>query len=419
MSPLIIILVCLILSAFFSGSEIAFATSDKLRMELDRKQGKGSRRILGWFMSHPDYFYATMLTGNMICLVVYGLQVARLLDPLLAPLVTSDLLSLLIQVTVAAIVLLLTSEFLPKTLFRMRPNRVLISLAPVLFLFHVLLFPLTWISVSFSAFLISVMCREKPGEDMQKKVFSRSDLTSLMSETQREPGQEEEVDQEVRLFRNALELKEVRLRECMIPRTEIVSVEVDDHLADLKQLFTETGYSRIVVYEDHIDQILGYVHHSDLFTQPPDIRSIIRPIHIVPESMPASKLLRQLLADHKNAAIVVDEFGGTAGLVTVEDVLEEIFGEIEDEHDRLAWEEVVIKENEYRFSARHEIDYLNEKYHLELPESDDFETLAGLILLHHESIPRTGETVRIGRFEFTILKATTTRIESVRLTVFN
>lgn len=418
MSPITIILICLVLSAFFSGSEIAFVTANKLKVELDRKQGKISGRLLGWFMDRPDYFIATMLVGNNISLVVYGLQAAILLDPLLTQVIPIDFWVLILQTIIATAVILLTAEFLPKTLFRLRPNQMMVSLSPILLLFYIILYPITWISVNLSTLLLKFVFKAYSSEVNNNKVFTRIDLTNLVFEHRAEPGEDEEIEQEMKLFQNALDFGEVRLKECMIPRTEIVSVEVNDALADLRQRFTETGYSRIVVYEEDIDHILGYVHHSDLFSKPETIRPIIRPIQIVPEAMPANKLLKLLLEEQKNAAIVVDEFGGTAGLVTVEDVLEEIFGEIEDEHDRLNWEEVVVKDNEFRFSARHEIDYLNEKYHLQLPESDDFETLAGLILSQHESIPRNGEIIRVGHYEFSILKATSARIESVRLTVY-
>ena len=419
MSPLVIILISLVLSAFFSGSEIAFVTANKLKVELDRKQGKGGGRLLGWFVEHPDFFIATMLVGNNIALVVYGLQMAIVLDPLIAKLVHAEFWILIIQTIIATAVILLTAEFLPKTLFRLRPNRMMNALAPFLGFFYIILYPITWISVSISNFLLKYVFKARSEETENSRVFSRVDLTHLMNENFRDPDDDEDMGQEMKLFQNALDFSEVRLKECMIPRTEIVSVEVEGSVAELKQQFIETGYSRIVVFESNIDRVLGYVHHSDMFKQPGDIRSIVRPIQIVPESMPANKLLTQLLEEQKNAAIVVDEFGGTAGLVTVEDVLEEIFGEIEDEHDRLDWEEVTVKDNEFRFSARHEIDYLNEKYHLNLPESDEFETLAGLILSHHGSIPRNGEVIRVGPYEFTILKASNTRIESVRLTVHN
>lgn len=417
MSPWIVILILLLLSAFFSGSEIAFVTSNKLKIELDKKQGKGASAIVAWFADRPDYFIATMLVGNNISLVVYGIQMALLLDPLITRFIPNEFGLLIVQTIIATIIILLTAEFLPKTLFRLRPNKMMNNLAVPLLFFYGILFPITWISIGLSNFLLKRIFHADPSTTENSRVFGRIDLTHLVQENMGDKGEDLEMEHEMKLFQNALDFSKVRLRECMIPRTEIIMIDVNDHIENLKQKFIETGYSRILIYEDNIDNIIGYAHHSDLFMKPDSIRGIVRPMAIVPESMPANKLLTQLLDEQQNAAIVVDEFGGTSGLVTTEDVLEEIFGEIEDEHDRLDWEEVLVKENEYLFSGRHEIDYLNEKYLLHLPESEEYETLAGLLLSHKESIPRTGDIIRIGRFEFRILKGTNTRIESVRLIV--
>lgn len=417
MSPWIIVLIFLALSAFFSGSEIAFVTSNKLKIELDKKQDRSSARLVAWLTDRPDYFIATMLVGNNISLVVYGLQMVIIFDPIISGFIPSETGVLIIQTIIATAIILLTAEFLPKTLFRLRPNRMMNSLAVILFVFYVILYPITWISVSLSNILLKRVFHASNDSDRSNKVFGRVDLTHLVQQNMGEGGEDNELGHEMKLFQNALDFSKVRLRECMIPRTEIISIDVNDQIENMKQQFIETGYSRILVFEEHIDNIIGYAHHSDLFKHPETIRSIVRPMAIVPESMPANKLLTQLLDEQKNAAIVVDEFGGTAGLVTTEDVLEEIFGEIEDEHDRVNWEEVIVKENEYLFSARHEIDYLNEKYLLNLPVSEEYETLAGLILSHHESIPRVGDIIHLEQFEFRISKGSNTRIESVRLTV--
>ncbi|MEA1877648.1 MAG: hemolysin family protein [Bacteroidota bacterium] len=419
MSPWVIVLIFLLLSAFFSGSEIAFVTSNKLKVELDRKQGRSSARLVAWLTDRPDYFIATMLVGNNISLVVYGLQMVIILDPLISRFIQPEIWVLVIQTIIATAIILLTAEFLPKTLFRLRPNKMINSLALPLLVFYVILYPITWISVSLSNILLKRIFHANNDRDNNNKVFGRVDLTHLVKQNLGGGGGGEDADMghEMKLFQNALDFSKVRLRECMIPRTEIVSIDVNDQIDNLKQQFIETGYSRILVFEDHIDNIIGYAHHSDLFNKPDTIRSIVRPMAIVPESMPANKLLTQLLEEQKNAAIVVDEFGGTAGLVTTEDVLEEIFGEIEDEHDQVNWEEVVVNKNEFLFSGRHEIDYLNEKHLLNLPVSEEYETLAGLILSHHESIPRVGDLISIRQFEFRILKGSNTRIESVRLTV--
>jgi CBS domain containing-hemolysin-like protein len=417
MSTILIIFICLVTSAFFSGSEIAFISSNKLKIELDRKQNRGFGGLVGWFIERPEHFIATMLVGNNISLVVYGLQMALLLEPLISRIIPSDIWVLIIQTVIATALILLTAEFLPKTLFRLRPNRMIRNLAPVLLFFYIILYPITWISINISNLLLKYVFKAESVQDDNSRIFSRIDLTNLVQETIGNDSGDEMIEQEMRLFQNALDFGEVRLKECMIPRTELVSIDANDQIEELKQRLVESGYSRILVYDENIDNIIGYVHHSDLFFNPESIRSIIRPIQIVPEAMPANKLLKMLLDEQKNSAIVVDEFGGTAGLVTVEDVLEEIFGEIEDEHDKLYLEEVVVNDNVYRLSGRLEIDYLNDKYSLNLPESDDFETLAGLLLARHESIPRVGETIWVDSYEFTIIKATNTRIESVRLTV--
>ncbi|MBT3243582.1 MAG: HlyC/CorC family transporter [Bacteroidetes bacterium] len=417
MTPWIIIIICLILSALFSGSEIAFISSNKLRIELDRKQGKSSSKLVGWLSKRPEYFIATMLVGNNISLVVYGLQMAILLEPFIAQWINSEFWILIIQTILATTIILFTAEFLPKTLFRLRPNRMISAVSPILFVFYVVLLPITWVSIILSNGLLKWLFRSEPEARKDNQVFDRIDLTHLVNQNIQRDGTEEEMDHEMKLFQNALDFSKVKLRECMIPRTEIVSIELTGKLSVLQQLFVETGFSRILVYEESIDNIIGYAHHSDLFTMPETIKQIVRPMTIVPESMPANKLLSQLLREQKNAAIVVDEFGGTAGLVTTEDVLEEIFGEIEDEHDTIELEEVRVADGEFRLSGRHEIDYLNEKLQLDLPVSDEYETLAGLILTYHESIPRIGEVIRIGKHEFRILSSTSTRINSIRLII--
>ena len=417
MTPWIIIIICLILSALFSGSEIAFISSNKLRIELDRKQGKSSSKLVGWLSKRPEYFIATMLVGNNISLVVYGLQMAILLEPFIAQWINSEFWILIIQTILATTIILFTAEFLPKTLFRLRPNRMISAVSPILFVFYVVLLPITWVSIILSNGLLKWLFRSEPEARKDNQVFDRIDLTHLVNQNIQRDGTEEEMDHEMKLFQNALDFSKVKLRECMIPRTEIVSIELTGKLSVLQQLFVETGFSRILVYEESIDNIIGYAHHSDLFTMPETIKQIVRPMTIVPESMPANKLLSQLLREQKNAAIVVDEFGGTAGLVTTEDVLEEIFGEIEDEHDTIELEEVRVADGEFRLSGRHEIDYLNEKLQLDLPVSDEYETLAGLILTYHESIPRIGEVIRIGKHESRILSSTSTRINSIRLII--
>lgn len=417
MSSVIIIIVCLILSAFFSGIEIAFISANRLKVQLDKKQGNLSSFLVSWFYERTDYFIATVLVGNNISLVIYGLQTAKVLRDPIANWVSHDIWILIIQTVLATLVILLTAEFLPKTLFRLRPNKAVKTLAFPLFVFYIILFPITWLAVASSNVLLKRMFQRSQDQASKKGVFSKIDLSHLVTQNMGKNSDDENIDHEMKLFQNALDFSNVKLRECMIPRTEISALDISDEIENLTQLFIETGFSRILIYEENIDKIIGYAHHADIFKNPKDIRSIVRPVPIVPESMPANRLLEQLLADRLSAAIVVDEFGGTAGLVTTEDVLEEIFGEIEDEHDVQFHVEDQISETEYRLSGRLEIDYLNEKYQLDLPISEEYETLAGLILYIHRSIPPVNDTIRVGNFKFTILKSSNTRIELVLLIV--
>jgi CBS domain containing-hemolysin-like protein len=395
--------------------EIAFISANKLKVQLEKKQGYLSSVLVSWFYEKSDFFIATMLVGNNISLVIYGLQTAIVLEPLLNRWVTHDFLVLILKTIIATLVILLTAEFLPKTLFRIRPNSAVKVFAFPLLIFYIVLFPVTWLAVSLSNLLINRIFPDTDGDQSTKGVFSKFDLVHLINQNMGIQNQDESIDHEMKLFQNALDFSNVKLRECMIPRTEISAVEINDSIENLTQLFIETGYSRILVYEENIDRIIGYAHNSDLFKNPSDIKSIVRPVPIVPESMPANKLLQQLLSDQLSAAIVVDEFGGTAGLVTTEDVLEEIFGEIEDEHDYQYHVEDKISDTEFRLSGRLEIDYLNEKYNLGLPVSEEYETLAGLILDVNESIPPVNDIIQFDRFKVVILKRTETRIELVRL----
>ncbi len=399
--------------------EIAFITANRLKVQLAKKQGGLSSLIVSWFYDRSDYFIATMLVGNNVSLVIYGLQSAILLEPFLVKWVSQDIWILIFQTIIATLVILFTAEFLPKTLFRIRPNMAVKIFAFPLLLFYFLLLPITWIAVALSNLLLNKIIPESDNNNSDKGVFSKIDLSNLINHKINNQNSYEEIEHEMKLFQNALDFSDVRLRECMIPRTEIAAVDIQENIENLNQLFIETGYSRILIYEENIDKIIGYAHHADLFKNPENIKSIVRPVPIVPESMPANKLLQQLLSDKLSAAIVVDEFGGTAGLVTTEDVLEEIFGEIEDEHDIQSHVEELINDKEYNLSGRLEIDYLNDKYRRDLPISEEYETLAGLILDLHKSIPPINDSINLGNFKFTILKSTETRIELVKLNITN
>jgi CBS domain containing-hemolysin-like protein len=418
MNGILIILFAIILSAFFSGMEIAFVTSNKLRIELDRKQGVFGSEILKLFTDNPGQYIATMLIGNNISLVVYGLVFSSILRPVLSPFIDSDLLILILNTFISTAIILFVAEFLPKTIFIISPNFFLKFLSiPTLFFFF-LFYPVSKFTLAASNLFIRVFFRIKPGEKKQENlVFSKVDLdhfVNLSKQSKEESGPDHH---NIRIFQNALDFSNVKLRECMVPRTEIEAVDCMSTVEDLKEKFIETRYSRILVYQNTIDNIIGYFELKDIFKNPSDIRSSLRKLAIVPETMPANKLLKLFVDEKKNIALVVDEFGGTSGMVTIEDILEEIVGDIEDEHDINELTEKVAGKNEYILSGRIEIDYLNEKYHLSLPEKGDYETLAGMILFYNGSIPGNNDIIRIRNIVIKVLKATTTRLELVNLKI--
>jgi CBS domain containing-hemolysin-like protein len=418
MNGILIIFFAIILSAFFSGMEIAFVTSNKLRIELDRKQGVFGSEILKLFTDNPGQYIATMLIGNNISLVVYGLVFSSILRPVLSPFIDSDLLILILNTFISTAIILFVAEFLPKTIFIISPNFFLKFLSiPTLFFFF-LFYPVSKFTLAASNLFIRVFFRIKPGEKKQENlVFSKVDLdhfVNLSKQSKEESGPDHH---NIRIFQNALDFSNVKLRECMVPRTEIEAVDCMSTVEDLKEKFIETRYSRILVYQNTIDNIIGYFELKDIFKNPSDIRSSLRKLAIVPETMPANKLLKLFVDEKKNIALVVDEFGGTSGMVTIEDILEEIVGDIEDEHDINELTEKVAGKNEYILSGRIEIDYLNEKYHLSLPEKDDYETLAGMILFYNGSIPGNNDIIRIRNIVIKVLKATTTRLELVNLKI--
>jgi len=413
-----VILLAVLFSAFFSGMEIAFVASNKLRIELDKKQGVSGSEIIRIFTRNPGQYIATMLIGNNIALVIYGLFFSRLLSPILTPLFGSDIPVLIVNTIISTAIILLVAEFLPKTIFIISPNSFLKALSiPTLF-FYGIFYPVSKFTLAAANLFIRFFFRNRPGElPGDNIVFSKVDLdhfVKLSSQGKEESGP---YHHNIRIFRNALDFSNVKLRECMVPRTEIEAVENSASVTELRERFIETQHSRILVYQDTIDNIIGYYELKDIFNNPPDIRSGIRKLAIVPETMAANKLLKVFVEQKKNVALVVDEFGGTSGMVTIEDVLEEIFGDIEDEHDTSELTEKVISSNEFIFSGRLEIDYLNEKYHLGLPEEDDYETLAGMILYFHGSIPGNNDVIRIKNIVFKVLKVTPTRLELVNMKV--
>jgi len=418
MSGILIILFAIILSAFFAGMEIAFVTSNKLRIELDRKQGVFGSEIIKLFTDNPGQYIATMLIGNNISLVIYGLVFSSILGPVLSPLINSDLLILIINTSISTAIILFVAEFLPKTIFIISPNFFLKFLSiPTLFFFF-LFYPISKFTLTVSNLFIRVFFKMKHGERKQENlVFSKVDLDHFVNISKQGKEDAGPDHHNIRIFQNALDFSNVKLRECMVPRTEIEAIDSMSPVEALREKFIETRLSRILIYQKSIDNIIGYYELKDIFKNPTDIMASLRKIAIVPETMPANKLLKLFVDEKKNIAVVVDEFGGTSGMVTIEDVLEEIVGDIEDEHDTIDLIEKVTGKNEYILSGRIEIDYLNEKYHLHLPEEDDYETLAGMILYYHGSIPVNNDIIRIRNIVIKVLKSTTTRLELVNLRI--
>jgi len=414
----ILILSTTILSAFFSGMEIAFVSANKLRLELDKQLEPFSSKLLRVVTANSGKYIATMLIGNNVALVIYGIAFAGLLDPIFENYIHTESLILLITTVISTLVILVFGEFLPKTLFRTIPNTLLkIFLIPLSFFFF-LFYPVTQFIVGITNILMKWLFKANIKQNNNNLVFSRIDLDEFVNEKDNNRLEKKEnIESEVKLFKNALDFSKVKLREIMVPRTEIEMLDVNSTINELRQKFVETGYSRIIFYDKSIDNIIGYVHSSVIFKNPESVKPFLNNVLIVPETMPANKLLSTFIKEHRSIAIVVDEFGGTSGMVTSEDILEEIFGEIEDEHDTVDIIEKKISDNEYVFSGRSEIDLINEKYHINLPETEDFETLAGFILYHHESIPKINSLIKIGVFHFKILKATNTKIELVKLTI--
>ncbi len=411
-SSVAIILTSLALSAFFSGIEIAFVSANKLKIELDKKLGSFPARIYSYFTKYQSRFITAMLLGNNIALVVYGIVMGNLLEPSIAAITSNAVLALLLQTVVSTLIILVTAEFIPKVIFRINPNGILGIFAVPITIIYVLLFVPVMVTIWIAdIFLRYVFKAETSSSEM---VFNLVDLDNLVKEATAEQDQDE-IDNEIQIFQNALDFSSVKARECMVPRTEIIALELEDSINELRDLFVETGLSKIIIYRDNIDNIIGYTHSYEMFKHPEAIKNILLPISIIPETMPANEVLELLIEQKRSIAVVVDEFGGTAGLLTMEDVVEEIFGEIEDEHDHEELVEEVLGPGEYRFAARLEVDYLNNEYDLNLPDEEDFETLAGLIIHLSESIPEQNEEVENEQFVFTIEKVDGKRIECVRV----
>jgi putative hemolysin len=414
MNPdLIVIVITLLFSAFCSGIEIAFISSNRLRIELEKNKGTLNGKILGFFYKFEEHFIATLLLGNNIALVLYGISIAKILSPTLISWgLESDGLIFVFQIVISTFIVLVTAEFLPKAIFQLNPNRLLKTLAiPMFVVYFALYIPTTfilWLSLGFLKILNVEISNSE-------KVFSKIDLEHYVYDLNQRINEEENLGNEMQILQNALDFSKIKARDCMVPRPEIIAVDITDEISKLHDLFVKTGISKVLIFRDSIDNIIGYVHAFELFNKPKAINQVMRSISFVPEALPGKELLELFTKKSISIAVVVDEYGGTAGVVTIEDVIEEIFGDIEDEHDKEDWLEEKINESEYRFSARVDIDYLNEKYKFKFEESDEYDTLGGLIIHHLESIPEANSELIVEDYKFIIEKVSDRRIEVVKI----
>ena len=409
----IIILTTLVLSAFFSGFEIAYVSSNKVHVEILKKQEGVIANVLTKLTRKPSKLLATMLVGNNVALVVYGFEMGKVMTVLLPPFFQN----VLWHTIISTLIILITAEFMPKVFFQIYANQLLKVFAIPAYFFYLLFYPFSSFVMWISDFVLRVFFKTKG--DYVPLSFSKVELVDYISEQMENAPKKEEVDSEVQMFQNALEFSGVKAREIMIPRTEIVAVELNESIENLIATFVSSGFSKILIYNENIDDILGYVHSFDMFKKPKNIKEVLIPIVNIPETIQINEVLNILTRKRKSMAVVLDEYGGTSGIVTLEDIVEELFGEIEDEHDKDKFIEEQISDTEYLFSARLEVEYLNETYHLDIPESEEYETLGGFIVLHNEGIPTQGEVIAIPPFTFTIEACSQTKIETVRLTVNN
>ncbi|MCI2229051.1 hemolysin family protein [Polaribacter sp. MSW13] len=416
-TELIIIIVSVLLSAFFSGMEIAFISANKLHIELEKKREGFIPKILNKITHKSSKFITTMLVGNNISLVIYSYYMGKLLIKILPLNGFNDFSILLIQTIISTIIILITAEFLPKAIFRIYANEVLKIFAIPAYIFYYLFHFFSEFITVISDFFLRVFFKTQADE--QQTEFSKEELGNYITEQLETGNDDDELDSEIQIFQNALEFHNVKAREVMVPRTEIISVEIHENVTNLKNTFIETGLSKILVYKTSLDDVVGYVNAFELFKKPKAIKTILLPVEIVPESMMINDVLNSLMKKRKSVAVVVDEYGGTSGMITVEDIVEELFGEIEDEHDVQEFLEEVITETEFNFSARLEVDYLNEEYNLSIPKSEAYETLGGFIIEHTENIPEENELVEIDNFEIKILKTSSAKIDDVNLKILN
>lgn len=413
----IIIIICLILSAFFSGMEIAFVAANRIYLEIEKQQLGFNAKFLNFITQNPSRFIATMLVGNNISLVIYGIFMGdRILQLFFAETLLSGAISIqivFIQTVISTIIILITAEFLPKVFFQQFSNALMKLLAFPTAIFYVLFSPVTAMIMKLSDFILIKFFKTK-GDQVQL-TFSKIELGNYIEEQLESTKDIDNVDSEIQIFQNALDFSEVKVREAMVPRTEIVAIENTADLSEIKKLFTSSGLSKIPVYDDSIDDILGYVHAFEMFKKPKSLKKVLLPVVFIPETMKISEVLKLLTKQRKSIAVVLDEYGGTSGIITVEDIIEELFGEIEDEHDNVALHEHVIEEGVYEFSARLEVDYINQNYNLDLPENEFYETLGGMIVYYQEEIPSQGDVIAFENYTFEIKEVSSTKIEIVVL----
>ena len=409
------IVIAMCFSAFFSGMEIAFVSSNRMLAEMEKGKNGISQRILSVFYAHPNGFVSTMLVGNNIALVVYGILIATLFDNTIFRGMQPGF-TVPADTILSTIIVLFTGEFLPKTLFKSIPNRLLSFFAVPAYLCYILLWPISKFSTLLSKLMLRTFGVKVVSEEGDEE-FTKLDLDYLVQSSIDNAKSDDDIDDEVKIFQNALDFGDLKVRDCMIPRTEIVAVEENSTLDDLRQKFVESGHSKLLVYKEDVDHITGYIHSSEMFRKLDDWHQSLRTMPFVPETMAAQKLMQIFLQQKKSLAVVIDEFGGTSGIVSLEDIVEEIFGDIEDEHDNSNYVAKRLDSGEYVLSARLEIDKVNELFDLDLPESDDYMTVSGLILHYYQSFPKLNEVVKIGKYEFRVVKNTMTKIELVRLKV--
>jgi CBS domain containing-hemolysin-like protein len=407
-------LLSLFFSAFFSGIEIAFISANKLQLELDKNTGKFPSNIISYFSKNESDFITTMLVGNNIALVVYGIVMTQILTPELNEYFSSSLSLLLAQTFITTIIVLITAEFLPKAIFRIFPNQILKIFSLPIWLFFVVFRPLALLMLNTANIILKYIFKQEISND--KQVFGKNDLDDFLSNVKSAEGIED-TRVEVEMLQNALDLTDKKVRECMVPRTDIIAMDMLSSINDVKEKFIKTKLSKLLIYKGNIDKVIGYIHSSDLFKNPKNVRSVLLPISFVPESMLAMDMLNQFIENNKGVALVVDEFGGTSGMITIEDVTEEIVGEIVDEHDVEELTDEQLSENSFLFLGKIDIEMVNKKYNLQLPESDEYETIAGLLLHHFEEIPKKDDVIELEEYQFNIINVNETTIQEVRLEV--